>query len=1037
MTIKDNDPGLTSIRSKLDAGKGKGGKQYWRSLEELAETDEFNQFLHREFPEQASEWNDPVGRRRFLKLMGASLALAGASACTVQPTEKIIPYVKPVEEIIPGKPLFFATAMSLSGIASPLLVESHMGRPTKVEGNPEHPVSLGATDLFSQASVLGLYDPDRSQTVTHLGDISTWTAFLGSLRFDLGQQRTRQGAGLRLLTETISSPTLAAQLNELRALFPKMKWHQYEPVGRTNLTVAAQMMFAEPVSALYHFDKADVVLSLDADFLSSHPGNIRHIRDFAGRRMLRDGNKKMSRFYAAENSPSNTGARADHRLAVRAGEMESFTRAIASSLGLQAGGSVSGAHREWIDAVVSDLQDHKGSSLILAGEHQPPIIHALAHAMNQALGNFGSTVTFAEPLEANPIDQMASLGELAQDLNAGAVEVLVIVGGNPVFTAPADLNFSDLVQKAKFSAHLSVYSDETSAFCQWHVSEAHYLESWSDARAADGTVTIVQPLIEPLYNGKTAHELLAAFTDQPERTGYDIIREYWMRRHSGAAATVTLKPGNTVQPGAPAAPALAPAPAPAPPPKPSPEFEKFWRRSVHDGFVPNSALAQKTVTAKTDFLAQPPGPSDNGELEVLFRLDPSIYDGRFANNGWLQELPKPMTKLTWDNVALISNQSAASRGLARGDVVELNYHGLSVRAPIMIMPGQADNSITLHLGYGRERAGRVGNGAGFNAYALRASTSPWFASGVELKKTGENYTLATTQQHWSMEGRDIVRAGTLAEYEQKSNYAAERHEEPPRDETLYPNREYTGNAWGMAIDLTSCVGCNACIVACQSENNIPVVGKDQVHRSREMHWLRVDGYFEGEIQNPEFHFMPVLCMHCENAPCEQVCPVAATVHSAEGTNDMVYNRCVGTRYCSNNCPYKVRRFNFLLYQDFVTESLKMMRNPDVTVRSRGVMEKCTYCIQRIQFAKIESEKEDRPIRDGEIKTACQQTCPADAIVFGNINDPNSRVAKLKSEPRNYGLLAELNTRPRTSYLATVRNTSEKLDTRRGESGEVR
>jgi molybdopterin-containing oxidoreductase family iron-sulfur binding subunit len=1012
--MKDHGPELATIRSKQ-------GKHYWRSLEELAETDEFNQFLHREFPEQASEWNDPVGRRRFLKLMGASLALAGASACTVQPTEKIIPYVKPAEEIIPGKPLFFATAMSLSGVASPLLVESHMGRPTKVEGNPEHPVSLGATDLFSQASVLGLYDPDRSQTVTHLGDISTWTAFLGAFRFELGQQRSRQGAGLRLLTETISSPTLAAQLSELRALFPKMKWHQYEPVGRTNVTAGAQMVFPEPVSVLYHFDKADIVLSLDADFLSSHPGNIRHIREFVGRRMLRGGNRKMSRFYAAETTPSNTGARADHRLAVRASEMENFVRSIASSLGLQAGGNVSGAQREWIEAAAGDLRDHKGTSLVVAGEHQPPIIHALAHAINQTLGNFGSTVTLTEPLEANPVDQMASLAELAQDLNAGAVEVVIIAGGNPVFTAPADLNFSDLIQKAKFSAHLSMYSDETSAFCQWHVPEAHYLESWSDARAADGTVTIVQPLIEPLYNGKSAHELLAAFTDQPERAGYDIVREYWMRRHSGAALP---KPASAVQS----------APALAPPPKPSPEFEKFWRRSLHDGLVPNSSLAEKTVAAKTDWMAPQPGPADNGDLEVLFRLDPSIHDGRFANNGWLQELPKPMTKLTWDNVALISSRSAASRGLARGDVVELNYHGLSVRAPILIMPGQAENSITLHLGYGRERAGRVGNGAGFNAYALRTSTAPWFASGVELKKTGQNYTLATTQQHWSMEGRDLVRAGTLEEYEHEPHYASERHEQPPRDETLYPNREYTGNAWGMAIDLTSCVGCNACIVACQSENNIPVVGKDQVHRSREMHWLRVDGYFEGEIENPRFHFMPVLCMHCENAPCEQVCPVAATVHSAEGTNDMVYNRCVGTRYCSNNCPYKVRRFNFLLYQDFVTESLKMMRNPDVTVRSRGVMEKCTYCIQRIQFAKIESEKEDRPIRDGEIKTACQQTCPADAIVFGNINDPESRVARLKSEPRNYGLLAELNTRPRTSYLAAVRNTNEKLGTRGGESG---
>jgi MoCo/4Fe-4S cofactor protein with predicted Tat translocation signal len=1014
---KVNNQELTSIRAKLDAGKG---REYWRSLEELAETDEFSEFLNREFPQQASEWNDPAGRRRFLKLMGASIALAGASACTVQPTEKIIPYVRQPEEIIPGKPLFFATAASLSGVASPLLVESHMGRPTKVEGNPEHPVSLGATDLFSQASVLTLYDPDRSQTVTHLGDISKgWPAFLAAFRLAIADQRATQGAGMRVLTETVTSPTLAAQLRELRTLFPKMKWHQYEPGGRSNATVGAQMAFGEPVSALYHFDKADVVLSLDGDFLSSHPSNLGHIRDFVGRRSLRDGNRQMNRLYVAESTPSNTGAKADRRLAVRAVAMESLAREIASRLGVSAAASAPGAQGEWgewIDVLVSDLQQHRGSSLVVAGDQQPPLVHALAHLMNQALGNVGAAVTFTEPLEAEPVDQMASLLDLAKDLQAGQVEALVIIGGNPVYTAPVELKFSELIQKARFTAHLGLYNDESSAFCQWHVPEAHYLESWSDARAVDGTITIVQPLIAPLYAGKTAHEVLTAFTDQPERTSYDIVREHWMRNWDKMRSAQSVG-----QPKA--SPSAAPAPSSAP--KPTPEFEKFWRKALHDGFVANSALVPKTVTAKTDWSAAPVqgGPSSAG-LEVVFRLDPSIHDGRFSNNGWLQELPNPLTKLTWDNAALISKRTAEARGVVDGDVVELKYQGvLSLRAPIMIMPGQADDSITLHLGYGRQRAGKVGNGAGFNAYSLLTAGAPWFAAGVELARTGAKYTLATTQQHWLMEGRDLVRAGTLAEYNREPGYAHERVEEPPASESLFPPHDYPGYAWGMAIDLTSCVGCNACIVACQSENNIPVVGKEQVHRGREMHWLRVDRYYEGSVENPEFHFMPVPCMHCENAPCEVVCPVAATVHSAEGTNDMVYNRCIGTRYCSNNCPYKVRRFNFLLYQDFVTESLKMMRNPDVSVRSRGVMEKCTYCIQRVQFAKIESEKENRPVRDGEIKTACQQTCPADAIVFGDINNPESRVSKLRSEPRHYSLLAELNTRPRTTYLAAVRNPS--------------
>ena len=732
----------------------------------------------------------------------------------------------------------------------------------------------------------------------------------------------------------------------------------------------------------------------------------------------------MNRLYVAESTPSNTGAKADQRFAVRASEMEAFARAIASNLGVSAGTSASGAPgkwREWIDGLVRDLQENKGSSLVVAGEQQPPIVHALAHAMNHALGNVGTTVTFAETLEANPVDQMASLRELAQDLDSGQVEALMIIGGNPVFTAPADLKFSDLVQKAKFTAHLGLYNDETSAFCQWHVPEAHYLESWSDARAVDGTITIVQPLIAPLYNGKTAHEVLTAFTDQPERASYDIVREHWMRNWDKGT------PGQTgVQPKASA------SAAPVPSPKPTPAFEKFWRKALHDGFVTNSALAQKTVSHKPDWaVQQQSGVANSTELEVVFRLDPSIYDGRFANNGWLQELPNPLTKLTWDNAALISKRTADNRGVVDGDVVELKYQGLSIRAPIMIMPGQADNSITLHLGYGRQRAGKVGNGAGFNAYALLTSGAPWFATGVELAKTGETYTLATTQQHWLMEGRDLVRAGTLAEYNNEPGYAHERIEEPSPDESLFPRHEYPGNAWGMAIDLTSCVGCNACVVACQAENNIPVVGKEQVQRGREMHWLRVDRYYEGPSKIPRFHFQPMPCMHCENAPCEVVCPVAATVHSAEGLNDMVYNRCVGTRYCSNNCPYKVRRFNFLQYQDSKPPSLKMMRNPDVT----GSQPRRDGEVHVLRSAHQRTRRSNRRRRTGRYAmarsvTACQQACPAEAIVFGDINDPEQPRCEAESASRvNYGLLAELNTRPRTTYLASVRNPNPDVSAR--------
>ncbi len=979
---------LAALRARL---AGMQGKTYWKSLEELAETEEFQEFLHREFPRGASEWADAVSRREFLRLMGASLALAGLTACTRQPDEKIVPYVRAPEEIVPGEPLFFATAMPLGGFATGVLVESHMGRPTKVEGNPQHPASLGATDAFAQASVLTLYDPDRSQVVTNRGRISTWDAFLGAVSPELERQRTSKGAGLRVLTETVTSPTLAQQLRALRARFPLATWHRYEPIARDSVRAGARLAFGQDVDTHYRFDSADVILALDADFLGCGAASLRYARDFAAKRRVRAGQARMNRLYAVESTPSITGAIADHRLPMGAGEIEGVARGVARGLGMQGvspgATAASRADAEWTAAVVRDLKRHRGSSIVVAGEPQPPGVHALTHAVNDLLGNVGNTVTYTDPVEANPVGHVESLRELAREMEAGRVEVLVILGGNPVFTAPADILFAEHLSKVGFRVHVSLYDDETSARCHWHIPEAHYLESWGDARAYDGTVTILQPLIAPLYNGKSSHELLAALLGQPGRSSYEIVRDYWKgRRQSG-------------------------------------DFEQFWRTTLHDGVMAGTALPAKRVSLRrvaTKPPSNPPSAASPGPA-IVFRPDPTIFDGRFANNGWLQELPKPLTKLTWDNTALVSPVGAERLGLSNGDVVELHFQGRAVRAPIWIMPGQAEDAVTVHLGYGRTRAGRVGTGAGFNAYAIRTAGSPWFGSGLEIRKTGERYPLASTQHHHSMEGRHLVRVGTQEEFRKTPDFAQKMAHDPAPGLTLYPPHPYEGYAWGMAIDLSACIGCNACVVACQAENNIPVVGKAQVTRGRAMHWLRIDRYYAGSLDNPETYHQPVLCMHCEDAPCEIVCPVAATVHSDEGLNEMVYNRCVGTRYCSNNCPYKVRRFNFLQYADYDTPSLKLLRNPDVTVRTRGVMEKCTYCVQRISAARIQANKEDRPIRDGEIITACQAVCPTEAIVFGNINDLGSRVARLKAEPLSYGLLTELNTRPRTTYLARLSN----------------
>lgn len=986
---------LETARTRISQTKG---PEFWRSLEELAGSEEFQEMMHREFPKGASEWLDGVSRRGFLKLMGASLALAGMTACTKQPLEPIVPYVRQPEGVVPGIPLFYATAFTLGGYASPILVESHMYCPTKIEGNVQHPVSLGGTDVFAQASILEMYDPDRSQTHTLLGEVRTWGNFVEAMRGPLNSQKALQGAGIRILTPTISSPALAGQLQSVLKLYPQAKWHVYEPVNRDNVLEGAKLAFGQPVETQYRLENADVILSLDGDFLyAGFPGFTRYARDFAKRRDPDSG--QMSRLYVIESTPTSTGLKADHRLPVRASEIADFASALAAGLGISPSRrTFAGESAKYVNAVLRDLMAHRGSCVVIAGDHQPPVVHALVHAMNQALGNVGKTVTYTQPVNANPINQTDSLKDLVSDMYGGRVDMLFILGGNPAYDAPADFGFADALRNTKIPVrvHLGLYQDETAELCQWHLSETHYLEAWGDTRACDGTVSIVQPLIAPLYESKSVHELLAVLAGQTGATGHDIVQEYWKKQHPAA------------------------------------DFEMFWRKSLHDGWIEGTAFNPLTVTVKSADLPLSAEAAQN-TIEVNFRRDPSIYDGRFANLGWLQEVPKPLSKMTWDNPVWIGPAMAERMQLKSEDMVSLELNGAKIAAPVWIQAGHPDNSITVFLGYGRRRSGRVGTGAGFDFYPLRKSAAPWFSNGVNLSKAGGTYVLATTQGYQTMEtqngdSRPLVRTRTLDEYHDDPNFAQE--DKPPADLTLYPGyeKQYEAEAyrWGMAIDLNACVGCNNCIVACQSENNIAVVGKEQCNAGRHMHWLRVDVYYQGDRDYPKAYFQPVPCMQCENAPCEVVCPVGATLHSTEGLNDMVYNRCVGTRYCSNNCPYKVRRFNFLLFQDWETPQYKMMRNPEVTVRSRGVMEKCSYCIQRIANHRIEAEREDRKVRDGELQTACQQSCPANAIIFGNLNDVNSQVSRLKAKSRNYGLLQDLNTRPRTTYLAEIRNPNPEL-----------
>jgi len=1011
---------LAAVREELKGVKGKQfstpqtetslrGPRFWRSLDELADTAEFQAAVEKEFPGSAQEWIDPVSRRGFLKLMGASMALAGLAGCTKQPDEPIYPYVKAPEDLVLGKPMYFSTAHPFTTGAVPLLVKSSEFRPIKVDGNPEHAYNRGGSDAYTQGTLLDLYDPDRSQRVTYRGEGRSWSEFAEALREKAAS--TKDGTGIYFLSATITSPTLARQWQEAQKAYPKAKLVQYDPA-------LAGTFLASGLTVQYDLTGADVIVSLDADFLSgaSYPGFHKLVRDYADRRKQPEGG--MNRLYAVESTPTTTGFKAEHRLGLRASEIPAFAAALAQAIGVNGvqapGYGWTDAQQKFLAALAKDLKANAGKSAVLPGLYQDPSVAALALAINNALGNIGKTVFVAsEPLNPVSSDQLGDFKSLVADLNAGKVDWLVILNANPIYDAPADLDFASAFNKANVVAHLGSHVDETGQIAHWHIPAAHYLEYWSDARAYDGTVSIVQPLIEPLYGGRNAHDFFQALLDNPMLSSYDAVRETWKPAIKG-------------------------------------DFETGWRKVLHDGWIADTAF-DKSKSAPALKLGAIPTPTAKDSIEVIFRPDPTVYDGRWSNVGWLQELPKPVTNLAWDNAAIVSGATLTKLDLEEDDIIEISVGGGRVKAPVVVAPGHPDNSVTVYLGYGREYAGRVGSGQGFNAYLIRNTWAPFYATGA-IRKVDGKWGIAITKSHyqdhrgknltdhgnqnWSLEGvealgpRGIIRYATLEEFKANPNFAHEgdNHETPNPGTSLFPNWTYTeANAWAMSIDMNSCTGCNACIVSCYAENNIPVVGKQQVRIGRDMQWLRIDTYFEGDLAAPRAHFQPMACQHCENAPCEQVCPVGATVHSPEGLNMMVYNRCVGTRYCSNNCPYKVRRFNFLLYSDYETPSLALMRNPDVTVRSRGVMEKCTYCVQRIQEAKIEADKENRNIRDGEIVTACQQACPASAITFGNINDKQSRVAKLRAQDRSYQVIADQNTRPRTTYVAEVLNLNQELE----------
>ena len=987
---------------------GAQGKAYWRSLDHLADSPEFKELVAREFPEGADELANPVSRRKFLSLMGASMALAGLTSCR-RPVEKIIPYVIKPEEIIPGKPEYYATNMPFGTESFGLLVESHEGRPTKIEGNKSHPATGGSSNVFMQAEMLNLYDPDRSQVVLKNGANAKWNGFMGSWRKDAEQYAKNSGAGLAVLTESFVSPSMMRLAQAFKKKYPQAQWVAYDAVSDENIFNGLEAALGTSAKPVYELKNADVVLSLDSDFLQLDSNDIQHARDFSSRRKVRSEKDSMNRLYVVEGTFTITGGMSDHRLRVQSGQVGLFTAALAAELNAQ-GLAISAPRvdaefdKAWIKEVAADLMAHQGRSLVLGGRRQSAAVHTLIALMNDALGNTGTTVTY----KTNPDMQASSLKDLSaltRAMHDDKVKSLIILGGNPVYQAPADLDFADALAKVPFSAHVSSHVDETSSLSTWHIPRAHFLESWGDVSGYGGA-GVVQPLIAPLFGGKSTLEVLANLLSETEISGYDTVRETWR----GLLTAVN--------------------------------FDKAWRRVVHDGFSPvsrerlvafNPSRAQGAVTL-SNYVAPLASSED---IEVIFTASFSTFDGRYANNGWMQELADSVTKLTWDNVALISANTAKSLGVKNEDRVQISRNGSAVILPVWIQPGMADNTIALEIGYGRQ-IGRVANGVGSNVNPLREAVAMDIARGYRATKVGGFHKLACIQDNHGFDEEQlaaeaiqkrlptIVRESSLQGYQQDPVFAMGLAEQEEL-KSMWKEHPYTdGNQWGMTIDLNSCTGCSACTIACQSENNIPVIGKDEVSRGRDMSWIRLDRYYTGDVEDPEMVFQPVACQHCEMASCEGVCPVAATTHTSDGLNAMAYNRCIGTRYCANNCPYKVRRFNFFNFSKDKPEIVQMAMNPDVSIRFRGVMEKCTFCVQRINVAKIDAKNEGRELADGDIVTACQQACPTDAIAFGNINNPNSEVSLRKAENRNYALLGELNLQPRTSYGAKLRNLNPAL-----------
>ncbi|MCH7904365.1 MAG: TAT-variant-translocated molybdopterin oxidoreductase [Armatimonadetes bacterium] len=1024
-----------------DRGKQASGPKYWKSLEQLVGSPEIEKWAEDEFPYRKDLAS--IDRRDFLKVMGASLMFAGvgAAGCRTTPESRIVPYIIAPEDRPLGETVQYATSHTVGGYAIGLLATSYEGRPIRLDGNPLHPTSESGVDARTQAQILGMYDPDRLRSVQDRGEFSTWISFLKDAREKLAAGEANDGSRIAILTESVGSPSLASQIRAFQSKYPGAQWYQYDAVNRDSVRQGAVAAFGQHVETRYRFDRANVILAVDSNTFMEGPGAVRYMSDIMGGRQIDADHEGMNRIYVVEHAPSTLGVTADHRIPLKPSQMLQFVRALAAELGMSGAAGVSapdGVSKEWIAALAADLMANGGASVVVPGDHLPPSVHAVVHGVNEFLGNVGRTVIHTEPVLPKPADSAAEIRNLVTAMESG-LDMLLILGGNPVYDAPADLGFVEALKGVSLTAHLSLHADETGAACDWELPDSHFLESWSDGRAFDGTASIQQPLIEPLYDCKSAHELLDALAGE-SREGLEIVRSYWRSNWNADAS--------------------------------DDEFDKLWRVALSKGVLAGTEASEIQVQVIEGLLSGIPKSMKSSELELVILPDPTVYDGRYANNGWLQELPKPISNLTWDNSIQMSHATALKHGVEidkkylfvpavrDADVFKLTANGRSVEGAVYVNLGMADDVIVVHLGYGRTRGGRIiesddrtKHGGGFSAYRVRDSRNMSMTTeGVKLQKTKETYPLANTQFHNTIDvtevdsDREIFQEMTLERFRNLNSGVEElpeKHEAPSMYDNdrnllsgIFPDVNADDDAnyqWAMTIDLTLCTGCNACVMACVAENNIPVVNKYQVQRGREMHWIRIDRYYTGgssdewPIKNPQIKFQPVTCMHCEHAPCEPVCPVAATIHSKEGLNQMVYNRCVGTRYCSNNCPYKVRRFNFLNYANLHGIAVKDMRhNPSVTVRGRGVMEKCTYCVQRINETRITAKKERRKIGGDEVRTACQVACPTNAIVFGDKSNEASVVAKSRKDKRNYILLEMVNTRPRTTYLARVTNLNEEV-----------